>query len=78
MMDPQDVPKYPKGLDLSLFRNRRQPVKVPTEMAPTARALLLAFYTWLNGLPAETLADTETWTRERLVEMFMMEAQSGG
>lgn len=70
--------KYPKGLDLSLFNNRRSRVQIPEQLAPTARALLLAFYTWLNGLPPETLADTETWTRERLVEMFMMEAQNGG
>jgi len=70
------LPSRP-ALDLSVFRpdtaRRRPAVSMPKQLAPAARALLLAFYHWMDGQPAETLADPD-WTGERLVDLFILEA----
>lgn len=51
-------------------------LRLPAQLAPSAREVLLAFYDWLKRLPAETLADEVDWTPERLVDMFILEASN--
>lgn len=51
-------------------------VSLPPDLAPEARDLLLGFLEWVDDHPA--LLDDPTWTREQMVDMFIMEAGGNG
>lgn len=49
---------------------------VPPEMAPSARELILAFGRWCDE--HMDLVESEDWTYEDLVDMFLMECGANG
>lgn len=47
---------------------------IPTELAPEARDLLLAFCEWCSAPKQQSLIDDDEWTMEQMVDLFIMEA----
>lgn len=52
-------------------------VPVPEELAPTARELLLAFWEWCSAPEHEAMLEDESWTVDRMVDLFLLEASCG-
>lgn len=53
-------------------------VWVPEELAPEARDLLLAFWEWCSRPEHETLLESDVWTVEQIVDLFLLEASTNG